>query len=89
LGLAIDLVITTIFAVAIVTKAVVLDPIPWSVAFVLATIVALARRGGGDGGHAAFEGPSPRREPARRGKPRKRRQAADAIQAGVGEKKRD
>jgi CPA1 family monovalent cation:H+ antiporter len=40
LGLAIGLVITTIFAVAVVTKAVVHEPIPWSVAFVLATIVA-------------------------------------------------
>ena len=38
--LAIGLVITTIFAVAVVTKAVVNEPIPWSVAFVLATIVA-------------------------------------------------
>ena len=40
LMLAIGLVITTIFAVAVVTKAVVDEPIPWSVAFVLATIVA-------------------------------------------------
>jgi monovalent cation/hydrogen antiporter len=40
LMLAIGLVITTIFAVAAVTKAVVNEPIPWSVAFVLATIVA-------------------------------------------------
>jgi monovalent cation/hydrogen antiporter len=40
LGLAIGLVIATIFAVAVVTKAVVNEPIPWSVAFVLATIVA-------------------------------------------------
>ncbi len=40
LGLAIGLVITTIFAVAVVTKAAVHEPIPWSVAFVLATIVA-------------------------------------------------
>ena len=40
LGLAIGLVITTIFAVAVVTKAVVNEPMPWSVAFVLATIVA-------------------------------------------------
>src|SRR5262249_30830742 len=40
LMLAIGLVITTIFVVAVVTKAVVNEPIPWSVAFVLATIVA-------------------------------------------------
>ena len=40
LMLAIGLVITTIIAVAVVTKAVVNEPIPWSVAFVLATIVA-------------------------------------------------
>lgn len=40
LGLAIGLVIATIFAVAAVTKAVVNESIPWSVAFVLATIVA-------------------------------------------------
>ncbi len=40
LMLAIGLVITTIFAVAVVAKAVVNEPIPWSVAFVLATIVA-------------------------------------------------
>src|SRR5580698_2959105 len=38
--LAIGLVITTIFAVAAVTMAVVSEPMPWSVAFVLATIVA-------------------------------------------------
>jgi CPA1 family monovalent cation:H+ antiporter len=40
LGLAVGLVITTIFVVAVVTKAVVDEPIPWSVAFVLAAIVA-------------------------------------------------
>jgi monovalent cation/hydrogen antiporter len=40
LGLAIGLVIASIFAVAIVTKAVVNEPIPWSVAFVLPTNVA-------------------------------------------------
>jgi monovalent cation/hydrogen antiporter len=40
LGLAIGLVITTIFAVAVVTEGVVDEPMPWSVAFVLATIVA-------------------------------------------------
>ncbi len=38
--LAIGLVIATIFAVAVVTMAVVNEPMPWSVAFVLATIVA-------------------------------------------------
>jgi CPA1 family monovalent cation:H+ antiporter len=40
LMLAVGLVITTIFAVAAVTMAVVNEPLPWSVAFVLATIVA-------------------------------------------------
>jgi monovalent cation/hydrogen antiporter len=40
MGLAVGLVITTIFVVAVVTKAVVNEPIPWSVAFVFATIVA-------------------------------------------------
>ena len=38
--LAVGLVIATIFAVAAVTMAVVNEPMPWSVAFVLATIVA-------------------------------------------------
>jgi CPA1 family monovalent cation:H+ antiporter len=38
--LAIGLVLTTIFAVAAVTMAVVNEPMPWSVAFVLGTIVA-------------------------------------------------
>ena len=38
--LAIGLVIATIFAVAAATMAVVNEPMPWSVAFVLATIVA-------------------------------------------------
>jgi CPA1 family monovalent cation:H+ antiporter len=40
LGLAVGMVLATIFAVAAVTKAVVSDLMPWSVAFVLATIVA-------------------------------------------------
>src|ERR1700722_772361 len=38
--LAVGLVITTIVVVAVVTKAAVNEPIPWSVAFVFATIVA-------------------------------------------------
>ena len=40
LALAVGLVIATIVAVAVTTKAVVKEPLPWSVAFVLATIVA-------------------------------------------------
>jgi monovalent cation/hydrogen antiporter len=40
LGLAISMVITTMIAVAVVTKAVINEPIPWPVAFVFATIVA-------------------------------------------------
>ena len=40
MGLAVGLVITTILVVAVVTKAVVHEPIPWSVAFVFATIIA-------------------------------------------------
>ena len=40
LALAIGLVLTTIFVVAAVSMAVVNEPMPWAVAFVLATIVA-------------------------------------------------